>query len=607
MTHPPAAAVVREVAVRHGVCIRPVTLRVTDTDTGRVEYVDVPCQATREDVCPPCATRARALRIAQCREGWHADTEPWRPRPTTPREHDLLTHRADLTLARDTHPDEGLGAAGDTGPDAGQDVETDTDADTDADGNADGDTVARVDAQLAAGGVRGCVEPTTRRRRTRSTRRRGDVPDLPTRPAASTTLGRIYEGRDGRTYRPSLFVTLTQPSFGRVRRDTATPVNPATYDYPGQARANLHFAKLLDRFVQNLRRVAGYDVQYFAVIEPQRRGALHAHLAIRGTLPRALLRQVVAATYHQTWWPPAHTPRYNSADPAELPTWVPLDDTDATGDTGEGAYADPHTGEVLPTFDEVRDRITDDDGPWHLARFGDQTDVHGILAGHPDADRRLGYLTKYLTKAIDAAITHDTTPRDDTGRGDAEDTDEQAPRVPAEVTAHLDRLADALRYEPCSATCANWLRYGIQPRHARPRQRPGACRSKAHRRTHLGHAGRRVLVSRKWSGKTIADHKAERAAFVHALLATSPPSTAPGSGTGGTAETVRQSRRWQPAAPDPAGPDGTPRRLVWHIAARDDPVPPLPTRLLHAIAHRATWRRQYEQALAAAGPALTAA
>ena len=32
----------------------------------------------------------------------------------------------------------------------------------------------------------------------------------------------------------------------------------------------------------------------------------------------------------------------------------------------------------------------------------------------------------------------------------------------------------------------------------------------AHDADHLGYAGRRVLVSRKWSGKTLADHRADR-------------------------------------------------------------------------------------------------
>ncbi len=47
---------------------------------------------------------------------------------------------------------------------------------------------------------------------------------------------------------------------------------------------------------------------------------------------------------------------------------------------------------------------------------------------------------------------------------------------------------------------------------------PGRCKGKAHRPEHLGIAGRRVLVSRKWSNKTLDDHRAERGAFVRQLL-----------------------------------------------------------------------------------------
>jgi hypothetical protein len=44
------------------------------------------------------------------------------------------------------------------------------------------------------------------------------------------------------------------------------------------------------------------------------------------------------------------------------------------------------------------------------------------------------------------------------------------------------------------------------------------CKGKAHKPEHLGIAGRRVLVSRKWSNKSLDDHRAERAAFVRQLL-----------------------------------------------------------------------------------------
>src|SRR3954469_8363701 len=69
---PVALDVAEDVAIAHGVCIRPVTMRVTDTHTGETSMVDVPCGATTEAKCPPCAERGRRLRMHQCRAGWHA-------------------------------------------------------------------------------------------------------------------------------------------------------------------------------------------------------------------------------------------------------------------------------------------------------------------------------------------------------------------------------------------------------------------------------------------------------------------------------------------------------------------------------------------------------
>src|SRR5699024_6277427 len=169
-------------------------------------------------------------------------------------------------------------------------------------------------------------------RRVRSTKRRQDVPDLPKRPMARKTVGRAStDPASGKAFRPSLFLTLTLDSYGRVRSD-GTPVDPSTYDYRRAARDTLHFSKLIDRFVQNLRRVAGFDVQYFASVEPQRRLAPHLHMATRGTLPRAELRQIAAATYHQVWWPHADTVVYEGD---HLPVWGEEKDT----------YRDPATGE----------------------------------------------------------------------------------------------------------------------------------------------------------------------------------------------------------------------------------------------------------------------
>jgi hypothetical protein len=180
--------------------------------------------------------------------------------------------------------------------------------------------------------------------------------------------------------------------------------------------------------------LTGYDLQYFAAIEPQRWLAPHVHMAIRGTISRRELREVIAATYHQVWWPSTSAVRF---DGDHLPVW----------DEHTAAYLDPETGEVLPTWDQALDAIGDGDEPSHVARFGDKFDAQGVLAGSKDANRCIGYLTKYLTKHL----------------GDCHelDTDAQA--------RHADRLADALRWEPCSPGCANWLRYGhpAQERQAR--------------------------------------------------------------------------------------------------------------------------------------------
>lgn len=44
------------------------------------------------------------------------------------------------------------------------------------------------------------------------------------------TVGRVFTAPDGRTYRPSMFVTLTLASYGPVTAE-GVPVDPARYDY----------------------------------------------------------------------------------------------------------------------------------------------------------------------------------------------------------------------------------------------------------------------------------------------------------------------------------------------------------------------------------------
>ncbi len=55
--------------------------------------------------------------------------------------------------------------------------------------------------------------------RVRSTRRRQHVPDLPRVAMAQTTVGRTFRAPNSRESRPSMFLTLTLPSYGRVDHD----------------------------------------------------------------------------------------------------------------------------------------------------------------------------------------------------------------------------------------------------------------------------------------------------------------------------------------------------------------------------------------------------
>nr|WP_232794337.1 MULTISPECIES: replication initiator [Pseudofrankia] len=520
---PLARHVVEAVAVEEGVCVRPIALRRVDLDTGETTIIPAPCGATLASKCPPCAERARRLRMAQCKTGWHLDDEPLPP-PDPPDDDakQLARLRADLEAIRAEAEQAG-----------------------DLAGVADADQViGHVDEALADLGVRGKAAPDdrTRPRRSRSTKRRQDVADLPRLPVDKRTVGRTYVAADGTAWRPSMFLTLTCDTYGKVLGD-GTPVDPDGYDYRRAARDAIHFPKLVDRFWQNLRRAVGWDVQYFAVLEPQRRLAPHLHAAFRGTVPRVVLRQVAAATYHQVWWPPTDAPVYAPDGPG-LPVW----DEQAAG------YVDPATKAALTSWDEALDAIGPDDQPAHVVRFGPQIQADGVTSNSATAGRLIGYLTKYLTKSLDACH--------------AVDTDRQR--------AHVDRLAAALRYEPCSPTCANWLLHGIAPRNARPGLVPGRCKGKAHRRETLGFGGRRVLVSRKWSGKTLSDHKADRVDFVRAQLEAlghRPDAGSPAEQTTG----------------DPAGAP----RVSWELIRPGDPNAPRREHLIiHAIANRQRWHAQ---------------
>jgi predicted DNA-binding transcriptional regulator AlpA len=166
-------------------------------------------------------------------------------------------------------------------------------------------------------------------------------------------------------------------------------------------------------------------------------------------------------------------------------------------------FLDPATGVLLPTWDEALDDLAADPAaqPAHVVRFGQQVDYKGIVA---DSDAKvgkaIGYLTKYLGKVIGETYG-----------------DDPAELHPAQLD-HLNRIHEHVKVLPCSPACANWLVYGVTPKDADGAAVPGECDSKAHDRQHLGLGGRRVLVSRQWTCKTLTDHRADRAEVIRQTL-----------------------------------------------------------------------------------------
>ncbi|MFI5778837.1 replication initiator [Nocardia sp. NPDC051570] len=525
--------VVVTTALRYRVCIRPVVLERRDTVTGARELVTVPCGHTQESKCPPCAKKAKALRLAQCREGWHAEREPEIPkaRPTFDQT-GLMCYRADLVAALATaHRD------GDTAEQAELREEIAwTDKQLTELGMWGKPPAADPADDASDPGASGSEIEASDGARRRSTRRREDAADLPRLPISDRTIGRQYAGR----FRPSMMVTLTLPGYGRVCRDDGTPIDPDTYDYEAAAWDAIGFSRLFSRWVQTLRRATGVRLQYFAAVEPQRRGAPHVHLAIRGAIPHRIIRQITAATYHQMWWP---QPGAHVYDDDRLPVF----DRDAK------TFVDPSTRAPLQGWDEaIEATFAEDAQPAHTVRFGVQVDSKGILAGTPAADRSIGYLAKYLTKSVDEILE---------------------PRS-ARQADHYDRLHETLCRTPCSERCAVWLLHGIVPKGAGARTQPGRCKGRAHRRETLGLPGRRVLTSERWTGKTLGDHKADRMEFVRRTLAA--------------------------AGIDKPAPD--PRRYTWSTLAPGTRVPSRARLLLAAIAERIGWQAEYDRALPAVEP-----
>ncbi|WP_431897624.1 replication initiator [Nonomuraea sp. bgisy101] len=265
------------------------------------------------------------------------------------------------------------------------------------------------------------------------------------------------------TDHPTLFVTLTAPSFGAVhtRRDTGPcharrnaptcphgtvmsctakhgpddpglgePLCPDCYDYTGSvlfnALAPLLWKRLADSLRRHLAKLGGLalrelrdhlTVSFAKVAEYQRRGVVHFHAVIRLDGPDG----------------PTTPP----------PAW-------ATADTLEQAvrHAARVVGALVPAVD---------DQPARLFKWGAQLDIRPItLSGDLTEQAVAGYIAKYATKAAECVGTLDRriSPLDDL---DAFNLRDHAKRLIAEclrlgaivdlADLHLTRWAHMLGFK----------------------------------------------------------------------------------------------------------------------------------------------------------------
>ena len=211
----------------------------------------IACGSTREAVCPPCARKARVLRMQQCAEGWHRDTEPEPP------------------------------------------DQTDDQADDDQD---DDDQADDEDVEGS--------------RRVRSTRRRQDAPDLPRVPMDDRTVGRTFTAADGKEYRPSMFLTLTLPSYGRSGRAAGSRSTRARMTTGGP-----RWMRCTSRSwsTGSGRTCAGAPATRCSTSPPSNPSAGSPRTCTprsAASSPGRCSRQVIEATYVQVWWPPHDQPVY---------------------------------------------------------------------------------------------------------------------------------------------------------------------------------------------------------------------------------------------------------------------------------------------------------
>ena len=387
---------------------------------------------------PVVRQAGQAAAAGQIREGWHRTDEP-NPGPTRPpRNKAPLILRAHLEFGR---------------ADAERLGRWDQVADLDARSRK---SSRRSPPRVCAAGSPRRTTPTTRTRPTGS-RRRTVHPAPPGRAGPAPAEGRRahrrpHLHRPGRHRAPAVDVAHAHPRLVRPRARQRTspsgrpipcackrmhidddpllgvPVDPDTYDYRRAAWDAVHFARLLDRYWQNLRRCVGWNVQYAGCVEPQKRLAPHAHFAIRGTIARQTLARS----------PPPPTTRcggHRSTNPCTTPTGSRRGTPTSTPGSTRTPGSRYGWADALDLIDADPDAE-----PAHVVRFGAPGQRQGRHAGRQGrgTHHRLHHQVRHQVRR---RLPHR--------------------RPPTRNATHLDRLWRELRVTPCSDRCANWLLYGI--------------------------------------------------------------------------------------------------------------------------------------------------
>ena len=307
----------------------------------------VPCGHTLAHVCPSCAERARTLRAAQCREGWHLEDEPdLTPDPATEDQQWWVTMRAEAQQSRDQADA------------AGQDT-------------ADFDELIReLDEEITKSGVRGNVAPGPARPAAPVD------PPPPGRPRPAPPEGQPAHPRQdlhraGRQDVPPVHVhhaDLPVLRPGRPPRRAGRP-GPVRLRPGGPGRADL-------------RRAVRPVHPEPAPLPRPRRAVLRRRRTPAAARSRTSTSPCGAPSPGPSCAGSSPPPTTRSGGPTSRSSTATVTSCPSGTTRWAGTSTRPPARCCRPGMRPWMPSAPYD-LPWHVARFGDRFDAQGVLAGSP--------------------------------------------------------------------------------------------------------------------------------------------------------------------------------------------------------------------------------